>query len=98
MENKRLKLPTGIPTFEEIRTEGYVKSLFLFFMSFFSLFCLKAQVADKTTYLSDIKQELQKTWPENRTINLVFHGHSVPSGYFDTPNVRTLQSKASCPA
>ena len=24
MENKRLKLPTGIPTFEEIRTGGYV--------------------------------------------------------------------------
>ena len=24
MENRRLKLPTGIPTFEKIRTEGYV--------------------------------------------------------------------------
>ena len=43
-----------------------MKNLLLFFIiSFFSLFCLKAQVADKTTYLSDIKQELQKTWPEN---------------------------------
>src|SRR5690606_25796608 len=27
-----------------------------------------------------------------RTINLVFHGHSVPSGYFRTPEVRTLDS------
>ena len=53
---------------------------------------MKAQTADATDYLSAIRQELQKTWPENRTINLVFHGHSVPSGYFDTPNVRTLQS------
>ena len=24
MENMRLKLPIGIPTFEELRTEGYV--------------------------------------------------------------------------
>jgi len=34
--------------------------------------------------------ELQKKWPENRTINLVFHGHSVPAGYFRTPHVNTL--------
>lgn len=25
--------------------------------------------------------ELNKRWPANRTINLVYHGHSVPSGY-----------------
>lgn len=43
-------------------------------------------------YLSETQLELQKKWPENRTINLVFHGHSVPSGYADTPNVRTLQA------
>ena len=49
-------------------------------------------VADKTVYLNDVKLELQKEWPGNRTVNLVFHGHSVPAGYFDTPNVRTLQS------
>ena len=77
---------------KSIGNKNRMKNLFLFVISFLSLFSLKAQVADKTTYLSDIKQELQKTWPENRTINLVFHGHSVPSGYFDTPNVRTLQS------
>jgi lysophospholipase L1-like esterase len=29
-------------------------------------------------------------WPKNRTINLVFHGHSVPAGYFKTPEVNTL--------
>jgi hypothetical protein len=28
----------------------------------------------------------------NRTINIVFHGHSVPSGYFKTPQVNTLSS------
>lgn len=43
-------------------------------------------------YLSEIKKELQVKWPENKTINLVYHGHSVPSGYFDTPQVKTLSS------
>jgi len=45
---------------------------------------------DSTTYLSELKTEMQKEWPKNRTINLVFHGHSVPAGYFKTPQVNTL--------
>lgn len=36
--------------------------------------------------------ELQKKWPQNRTINLVFHGHSVPSGYHKTPEVKPFES------
>lgn len=48
--------------------------------------------ADPATYLKDIKAELQKQWPKNRTINLVFHGHSVPSGYARTPLVNTFDS------
>jgi len=47
---------------------------------------------EKDNYLDSIKQELVIQWPKNRTINLVFHGHSVPSGYFKTPDVRPLQS------
>ncbi len=43
-------------------------------------------------YLDSIKKELQVKWPDNSTINLVFHGHSVPAGYFDTPNIHTLSS------
>lgn len=43
-------------------------------------------------YLDNTKTELEKTWPKNRTINLVFHGHSVPSGYFKTPVVNTVGS------
>ncbi len=35
---------------------------------------------------------LQVKWPENRTINLVFHGHSVPSGYHKTPEVKPFES------
>jgi acyl-CoA thioesterase-1 len=36
--------------------------------------------------------EFTTAWPKNRTINLVFHGHSVPSGYQKTPEVRTFES------
>jgi acyl-CoA thioesterase-1 len=54
-------------------------------------FWIQAQnVADHSTYLNDLKLEMQKEWPKNRTINIVFHGHSVPAGYFKTPQVNTL--------
>lgn len=46
----------------------------------------------KDNYLEIIKTELTKQWPKNRTINLVFHGHSVPSGYFVTPDVKSFES------
>lgn len=48
--------------------------------------------ADPASYLNDIKSELKKEWPANRTVNLVFHGHSVPAGFFKTPVVNTLDS------
>jgi len=47
---------------------------------------------DAETYLADLKTELQMEWPKNRTINIVFHGHSVPAGYFKTPQVNTLSA------
>jgi lysophospholipase L1-like esterase len=34
-----------------------------------------------TYYLDSLKKELKVKWPNNRTINLIFHGHSVPTGY-----------------
>ncbi len=49
-----------------------------------------SEKADPSSYLNDLKKEMQMEWPNNRTINLVFHGHSVPSGYFKTPEVNTL--------
>lgn len=73
-----------------------MKTLFakpLFFL--LSLLCCsiiaqgQAVAAD---YLTSLKAALQKKWPQNRTINIVFHGHSVPSGYFRTPEVRTLDA------
>ncbi len=50
------------------------------------------EIASKASYLEKIKGEMLVEWPKNRTINLVFHGHSVPAGYFKTPTVNTLAS------
>jgi len=61
------------------------------FLVYFVLFAFQPK-ENTTDYLNDLKIELQKKWPENRTINLVFHGHSVPAGYFKTPIVNTLES------
>jgi hypothetical protein len=52
----------------------------------------QTQIADPDTYLSELKSELQVEWPKNRTINVVFHGHSVPAGFFKTPVVNTLSA------
>jgi len=56
----------------------------------------KSYVINKTVgtseYLKEMKTDLRKEWPKNKTINLVFHGHSVPAGYFKTPVVNTLGS------
>lgn len=70
--------------------------LVLFFLTAFLLMSFrpndKESITDATSYLEDIKSELKKEWPGNRTINLVFHGHSVPAGYFKTPLVNTFDS------
>ena len=42
--------------------------------------------------LTPLAGELGKAWPKNRTINLVFHGHSVPAGYQKTPDVRPFEA------
>lgn len=41
---------------------------------------------------ADLKQQLKQTWPNNRLVRFVFHGHSVPAGYFRTPIVRRFDS------
>lgn len=65
-----------------------MKNILLFlFLSFQT-----STIADPSTYLNDLKTEMKKEWPKNRTINLVFHGHSVPAGYFKTPVVNTLEA------
>lgn len=66
----------------------------LFVLALYSSLSLRAQgvVLDTGAYLGIVKQDLQKIWPENRTINLVFHGHSVPAGYGDRHEVNTLKA------
>lgn len=64
----------------------------LFCMNLFFQFNLYSQQTTPPDYLAEIKNELSKKWPQNRTINFVFHGHSVPSGYFKTPVVNTLSA------
>jgi lysophospholipase L1-like esterase len=49
-------------------------------------------VADRTSYLSPVAGILRTHWPQNRTVNIVCHGHSVPAGYFATPLVDTLNA------
>jgi lysophospholipase L1-like esterase len=51
-----------------------------------------SSIADKETYLLDVIREMGKTWPDNRMVNVVCHGHSVPSGYFTTPVVNSLEA------
>ena len=78
-----------------------VASLLLHFLLVFSSAALSqdaknmsvtSEMADKKTYLADITTLLKKKWPDNRTINIVCHGHSVPSGYFKTPLVDTFNA------
>jgi acyl-CoA thioesterase-1 len=43
-------------------------------------------------YIKDITDKMKIQWPANKTINIVFHGHSVPAGYFKTPTVNTMEA------
>ncbi|MFK7743101.1 MAG: SGNH/GDSL hydrolase family protein [Planctomycetota bacterium] len=49
-------------------------------------------LASPVAYLSELGSELRKAWPDNRTIRIVCHGHSVPAGYFKTPVVDTFHA------
>src|SRR3954453_4525562 len=43
-------------------------------------------------YFQRVIEQLRMQYPNNRIINIVCHGHSVPAGYFKTPEVRTFDS------
>ncbi len=49
-------------------------------------------VADPSSYLASTVKEMLKPWPSNRTVTIVCHGHSVPAGYAQTPNVDTFNA------
>lgn len=66
------------------------RCLIIAFLTFATFQLYAQEIASKVNYLGNIKAEMRVEWPKNRTINLVFHGHSVPAGYFKTPTVNTL--------
>jgi acyl-CoA thioesterase-1 len=47
---------------------------------------------DRNEYLKDLVLELLHAWPDNRLVNFVCHGHSVPAGYMATPFVDTFHA------
>ena len=49
-------------------------------------------IADPKTYLADFSRLAQMDWPQNRTLTVACHGHSVPAGYFATPEISTFES------
>lgn len=69
-----------------------VTLLVLIFSLYVGSFVSAGQMANPETYLDSVKMELQKKWPDNKTINLVFHGHSVPTGYTTKGVVDRLNS------
>jgi len=65
----------------------------LFLCVVFLFTTINAQIADKNEYLATFVSELNKQWPNNKTQNLVFHGHSVPTGYYTAAiGVKTFDS------
>lgn len=69
-----------------------MKTLLLAVFLCFNSMVLCGQIADRKIYLNDFVKEMNMKWPKNRTLNIVFHGHSVPSGYALTPKVNTLHA------
>ncbi len=63
-----------------------IKVLFATFAAFALVTSVSAQA------LAPLHAELTKKWPGNRTVNIVFRGHSVPAGYHKTPDVRPFES------
>lgn len=53
---------------------------------------MPGQLPEREQYLLGLLQEMLKPWPQNHTINIVCHGHSVPAGYFCTPIVSPFQA------
>jgi len=45
------------------------------------------QAADKQTYLANLSETLNKQHPDNRMVNIVCFGNSVPAGYTKAPIV-----------
>ncbi|SDG70672.1 SGNH/GDSL hydrolase family protein [Winogradskyella thalassocola] len=72
---------------------NFIKYILLVLSLQFGLNLLAAQDSNASSqYLDSLKKELKVKWPKNTTINLVFHGHSVPTGYTTRGVVDRLSS------
>lgn len=49
-------------------------------------------IAEKNSYLSEVTSIMRAHWPQNRAVNVVCHGHSVPAGYVAAPMVDTFNA------
>ena len=67
-----------------------ILKLLIIFLLLINNSTVNGQMVKAENYLQDVKIELKKQWPDNKRIHIVFHGHSVPSGYFKTPQVNLL--------
>lgn len=43
-------------------------------------------------YLDPILDAMAKHWPDNKIVNIVCHGHSVPAGFFATPFINPFSA------
>lgn len=85
--NFRSAIITVLPVIARLKA-----SLLLLLMFCASGVAAQPSTADPPTYLSNISALLERQWPTNRTVTIVFHGHSVPAGYFRTPVVDTFNA------
>jgi len=76
-----------------VRTSQLLSPLF-FLLASCTCFtvCCQTTETSRPDYFAPVKAELEKRFPQNKRINLVFHGHSVPSGYWSKQEVHTLES------
>lgn len=56
------------------------------------LLAFASRAQNPATNFTDLVKVFETPWPKNRIVNLVCHGHSVPAGYFKTPDVRTFDA------
>lgn len=49
-------------------------------------------IACKKTYLADLAASLMKIWPDNESITIACHGHSIPCGYMAENTTRPFDA------
>src|SRR5258705_2988822 len=51
-----------------------------------------SQIPSPAKFSAPLVRMLEAEWPNNRTVTIVCHGHSVPAGYFKTPVVQSFDA------